>query len=59
MTGKASPPVTHSKSARDARLAEQLRANLARRKTQARGRAKAASAEAEAKGDNDNTRQES
>jgi len=51
MTGKPPPIAADAKAraAREARLAEALRANLARRKAQARGRAGAG----EAKGDTD------
>jgi hypothetical protein len=57
MNSKASPPAAQGKAARAARLAAELRANLARRKAQVRGRAEAVADEAE--GANDNNRQDS
>lgn len=55
-------PRTHAadgKAVRAARLAAELRANLLRRKAQARGRADERAEGAAAKADNDNKRQDS
>ncbi|MBW6507770.1 MAG: hypothetical protein K0B00_13645 [Rhodobacteraceae bacterium] len=57
MNGKAPTPAAQGKAAREARLAAELRANLARRKAQARGRA--ATAADNDNDDNDNKGQDS